>query len=212
MKLRYLGHSCFALVSRAGATVVTDPYGGIGLPFPRGVHADAVTVSHSHYDHCNVGAVKGDFRVFDEEGNFRVGDIAFSSFRCFHDDVGGRKRGLNLVFTFEIDGVKVCHLGDVGEPFSPSFEKRVGKIDVLLLPVGGVYTVDASGAKQYADGLAPAIVVPMHYKVEGLNIGLDGVRPFLDRFPKQNIFFEKGEIELSEPFEKNQKIIVMERI
>lgn len=211
MKLQYLGHSCFALVSRAGTTVVTDPYGEIGLVFLREVYADAVTVSHSHYDHCNVNAVKGNFRVFDREGDFRVGDIGFFSFRCFHDDVGGRKRGTNLAFTFTIDGVRVCHLGDVGEPFSQTLAEKIGKIDVLLLPVGGVYTVDARAAKRYVDGLSPAVTVPMHYKTKGLNIDIEPVQPFLDQFPDTEISFRKGEIELQKPFEPNQKIIVMER-
>ncbi len=209
MTISYLGHSSFLLVSDAGTRVVTDPYGGIGYPFPH-VAADLVTVSHGHYDHAAVSLVQGDPEVADKEGHFTLGDIEVQAFPCFHDDMQGRKRGHNLAFRFTVDGVTVLHLGDIGEPCNADFVKKVGKVDILLVPVGGVFTVDAAGAKQYVDAIAPKTVIPMHFKTPDLNIGIKGLGNFLELFPAADIVrsgpFKAGDA----AFEG--KIVVMERM
>lgn len=213
MQITYLGHSSFFLET-LGKRIVTDPFGGIGYPFPH-VSADAVTVSHGHYDHCEVGAVGGAPAVFRSAGEYELGGIRISAYPSFHDDVHGAKRGANLIFRFEAEGVTVCHLGDIGEPCTPGQLQKVGKADILLVPVGGNYTVDAAGAAEYVRRIAPAVVIPMHYKTPGLQIDIGGVDAFLSLFAGERevvrvgarISFGREELE-----KLNKKIIVMERI
>ncbi len=182
MQINYLGHSCFLLTTKAGTRVVTDPYGDIGYPMPS-LSADFVTVSHDHYDHCNVAAVGGDPVVYRRAGESKAGaDLAISAFASFHDDAAGRLRGRNLIFSFTADGVRVVHLGDLGEPDAPRVKEFVRGADVLLIPVGGRYTIDAAQAAQYVRALRPPVVIPMHYKTPDLNIGIAGLEEFLAYF------------------------------
>lgn len=178
MKIRYIGHSCFLLTDSAGTVIVTDPYGDIGLDFPV-LRADAVTVSHSHYDHCNIGAVGGSPAVFGRAGKYLFRGIGIEAKESLHDDVGGRKRGSNLIFTFVMDGIKICHLGDLGEKLSEDLLNRIGRPDVLLLPVGGNYTIDGAEAAELVKRLSPAVAIPMHFKVKGLKVDVSDEKRFL---------------------------------
>lgn len=209
MQIRYLGHSCFALADRAGVCIVTDPFGFIGFRLPS-VRADIVTVSHSHFDHNYVDGVQGNPVVFDRAGSFAARGIEITAIDCFHDDARGAKRGKNLIFCYKIDGMNVCHFGDLGEPCSADLVKRLPPVDVLLLPVGGNYTIDADEARRYVDALKPKIVIPMHFKQAGLNIDIEGVEKFLDGAPFET---QEGVMTLTkEDFpEVGTKIIVMER-
>lgn len=215
MNIRYLGHSCFRLEDSAGTSIVTDPYGDVGFSMPKGVRANAVTVSHSHYDHCNVKAVEGNPIVFSQAGNYAVGGISITAWKTFHDDAMGRKRGENLVFKFRIDGMEVCHLGDIGESCTPSLVARLLPIDVLLIPVGGTFTIDAPQAKAYVDALQPAVILPMHYQVEGLTLGIEGVDAFLRQFQNEETIERVGasEIWLTKEAIQSQrkKLIILER-
>ncbi len=181
MKINYLGHSSFLLESSGGTKIVTDPYGDVGLVFPR-VTADGVTVSHAHFDHSNVAAVGGDPVVFDKAGQYQVGDVSLWATECFHDDERGAKRGKNLIFFYEIDGIKICHLGDLGENFSKELCQKIRPVDLLLIPVGGNYTIDAFEAKKFIGEIAPKIAVPMHYRVPGLTVDVASPEVFLAQF------------------------------
>ena len=193
MKIQWLGHSCFVLTESTGTVVVTDPYGdGVGYPLPS-VRADAVTVSHSHFDHCNTQAVDGDPKVFDKVGSYEIEGVHISAFRTHHDEVKGAKRGDNLIFTYRLDGVDVCHMGDIGEPCTAHILDAIGAVNVLLIPVGGHYTIDAETAKDYVDKLMPDIVIPMHYYTEGCEIDLEEVDAFLDLFDEENVTFVEGD-------------------
>lgn len=192
MTIRYLGHSSFLLCASDGTRIVTDPFGDVGIPMPF-VRADYVTVSHKHYDHCNVSAVEGS-RVLDRAGEYTVGAFRITAAERDHDDVHGAKRGKTLVFRFEADGVTVCHLGDIGEPCS-RVPKELIACDVLLIPVGGNYTIGAREAKKYVLAAAPSVAIPMHYRVDGLTVDIDDEREFLSLFPA---YEEAGrELELS---------------
>lgn len=182
MKIKYWGHSCFFLASEGGTTLVTDPFGDIGLALPH-LKADGVTLSHSHYDHANLSAVTAK-KVFDRAGEYRLGDFRLTAKESFHDDAHGAKRGKNLIFRFEADGISVCHLGDLGEPCTEETVKLIGPCDVLLIPVGGNYTIGAAEAEKYVRALAPSAVIPMHYYVEGLKIDIAPCDGFLSRFGK----------------------------
>lgn len=209
MKIRYLGHSSFVLSSDAGTRFVTDPFGGIGIPFPR-VRADAVTVSHSHYDHDNIRGAETSV-VLDRAGNYEIGGIPVSAVECYHDDCKGAKRGKNLIFRFEMDGLRVCHLGDIGEECSPALVRAIAPADVLMIPVGGNYTIDAAQAVRYVEQIRPHYVIPMHYKAKGIKIDIAPPKDFLNSFDENDIIrcdeFEQN----GKPLTDRTKIIFMER-
>ena len=211
MKIQYFGHSCFVLTSDDGTSIMTDPYGGIGFELPRRA-VDAVSVSHGHYDHNNIGAVETR-TVLSREGRFTVGDFEISATKSYHDEVKGAKRGENLIFHFRADGVTVCHLGDLGEPFSSDTLSKIAPADVLLIPVGGTYTLDAAQAKEYVDHIRPKIVVPMHYLCKGLRLDIAPPDKFLNDFPKNAVErISASEYEIDQRVWNDQiKVIFMER-
>lgn len=181
MKIQYLGHSSF-LLTMGGVRIVTDPYGDVGFRMPQ-VRADVVTLSHLHYDHANTRAVQA-HTLLQEAGSYRAGSVAITAVRRYHDEVQGRKRGEDLVFRFEGEGISLMHLGDLGERCTPEVCASIGRADILLLPVGGNYTIDAAEAKRYVEALSPAVVIPMHYRVPGLTVDIEDVTPFLSLFDK----------------------------
>ena len=196
MKIEYLGHSCFALTNAQGIKIITDPYTGVGYELPQDLYADILTVSHGHFDHNYTTAVKGVKRVFDTPVNERVADVAIQGFSTYHDDKQGALRGKNVVFIMEIDGIRVCHLGDLGEPHTKTLAERIGKVDVLLIPVGGRYTIDAAQAKVFVENIAPKIVIPMHYRPQDGTIDITDAKAFL-----------QGYADVIYPSKKNQTII-----
>ena len=171
MKLTWYGHSCFMMESRAGR-VVFDPYadGSVpGLTLPQ-LTADLVLCSHGHDDHNAEGKVT----VSGEQTDYTVETLC-----CWHDDVGGKKRGENLIRIVSGGGARVCHLGDVGHMLSKGQIKAIGHVDALLIPVGGFYTIDAAAARELADAIDAQLVIPMHYRGEGFGFDeLDTVEPF----------------------------------
>ncbi len=211
MKIQYFGHSCFVLTSDAGTSIMTDPFGGIGFELPRRT-VDAVTVSHGHYDHNNVSAVRA-HTVLSREGHYTVGDFTISATKSYHDEVKGEKRGENLIFQYHADDVTVCHLGDLGEPFLPETASKFEHADVLLIPVGGTYTLDAAQAKEYVDHIRPKIVIPMHYLCRGLRLDIAPPDKFLHAFPENTVErISASEYEIDKNVWNDQiKIILMER-
>ena len=213
MKIKYLGHSCFVLTESTGTTIVTDPYGAIGYRMPP-VKADAVTVSHGHADHNNVDAVHGNPVVFDEEGTYEIGGVSVTAIKSFHDGTSGAERGENLIFKFRMDGLEICHLGDLGEECSSALIETLLPVHVLLIPVGGTYTIDAEQAKEYVDRIMPAIAIPMHYKTKGTNLDVDKVDEFVDKFDEEEVEeIKSSELELfrDDVSEESTKVIVMDR-
>ena len=188
MKLQWLGHSSFRLEESTGASVVTDPYHSyIGIEMPE-VTADVVTVSHKHDDHSCVGAVKGNPMIIDTVGYFDVKDsIGILGIETNHDEVDGEKRGKNIIYKYRIDGIDVCHMGDIGEECTPELAEAIGPVNILLIPVGGEYTIDADIAKDYVDKLMPDMVIPMHYRTRGVDLDIDKVDAFLRHFDDEMI-------------------------
>jgi L-ascorbate metabolism protein UlaG (beta-lactamase superfamily) len=179
MKIKWLGHSCFLLTSSNGIRILTDPFNEqVGYPLPR-EEADIVTTSHDHFDHNNIGIIRGNFKHIKDSGSFECGDIEIKGISTFHDDKGGIQRGKNTVFVYSIDGINVCHLGDLGHCLSEVQVKEIGRIDVLLVPIGGVYTIDSNTAVKVIKSLNPKISIPMHYKTGYLLFELDGAESFL---------------------------------
>lgn len=193
MIIKPLGHSCFLLKESTGTTVVTDPYAkDVGLQLPA-VSADIVTVSHHHSDHDNVKAVSGNPLVIDKPGMFEEKGVHILGIDAKHDEHGGKVRGGNIIFNFRMDGVNVCHLGDIGQKPSPLVIEAIGPVDVLLIPVGGNYTIDAEIAKDYVDRLLPSVVIPMHYKTDKINLDIEKVDAFLDCFDEEDISYVRAD-------------------
>jgi L-ascorbate metabolism protein UlaG (beta-lactamase superfamily) len=158
------------LTAENGTKIVMDPYHNmLGYKLPE-MDANIITISHDHGDHNHAGAVKGDSVHIKDPGAFSQEGIGIKGVQTFHDDVSGKKRGKNIVYNFRIDGLNVCHCGDLGHLLSPEQINEIGKVDILLLPIGGGPTLDASGAGEVVKQLNPAVVIPMHYRTKAMGI------------------------------------------
>ncbi len=166
MKVKWLGHASFLITSDNGTKIITDPYKtNERLTYGEiKESADIVTVSHGHSDHNNVAAVRGNPQVVQQAAPVEVKGIKLRGIPTYHDDTKGSQRGDNIIFCFEVDGIKVCHLGDLGHPLSQKEIAGIGSVDILLIPVGGNYTIDARVATEVANKLKPGVVIPMHYR------------------------------------------------
>ncbi|WP_010245374.1 MBL fold metallo-hydrolase [Acetivibrio cellulolyticus] len=180
MKIKWFGHSCFLITSDKGIKIVTDPFDEtVGYKLPD-VETNIVSTSHEHYDHNNAGIFKGTPVLVKGSGRINIKGIELTGVETFHDEDAGKKRGLNTVFKFELDGLNVCHLGDLGHILTSGQVKELGKVDILLTPVGGIYTIDHIGAVKVMEILQPAVTIPMHYKTKALKFSLSRVDEFLD--------------------------------
>lgn len=168
MDITYLGHSSFRIKGKT-ATVVTDPFDPqkVGLKYPS-VEADIVTSSHNHSDHNKLDLVKDYQKALTGPGEYEVAGISFIGVSSFHDDKKGELRGKNTIFVMEVDGVRICHLGDLGHKLTEGQLKAIGDIDVLIIPVGGEYTIGSTLAVEVTQQIEPFFVIPMHYQTKGL--------------------------------------------
>jgi L-ascorbate metabolism protein UlaG (beta-lactamase superfamily) len=180
VEIRWLGHACFLITAGDGTRILTDPFDDtVGYDLPT-VPADIVTVSHAHFDHSNVGVVQGSPEVMNSPGDRWFGGVRIRGVQTCHDTKGGALRGNNIVFIIETDDIAICHAGDLGHVPSDETAKSIGRVDVLLIPVGGTYTLDAKGAHEAVRKLDPRIVIPMHYKTPDLKMTeLDSAERFL---------------------------------
>jgi L-ascorbate metabolism protein UlaG (beta-lactamase superfamily) len=200
--LTWLGQSCFVLESASGARVVMDPIpANIGYTPPIDLRADAVTISHEHSDHNHVGLVQGKPKILrgltpDKKGwiriNEKVKDISVRSVGVYHDTKRGAERGLNTIFVFETGGIRIAHLGDLGHTLTDQQISAIGSVDVVLVPVGGHFTIDARDATYVVDQIRPRLmIIPVHFKTDVLTIKeLAPVDPFLAG--RTNVRREKG--------------------
>lgn len=190
MDITYLGHSSFKLRGRT-ASLVTDPFDktGVGLLFPK-TSADIITVSHQHQDHNQVEKVAGTARrqeplVIEAPGEYEAMEVSVFGITSFHDKQKGAERGRNTIFVIFIDTVTVVHLGDLGQKLTDRQVEEIGEVDVLLAPVGGVYTLDAREILEVSSQLQPKILIPMHFKAAGMNQEIFGKLATLDDFLKE---------------------------
>ncbi|HHW13818.1 MAG TPA: MBL fold metallo-hydrolase [Firmicutes bacterium] len=188
MEIQWYGHSCFRLVDRNGFAIVTDPFDdSVGYPRPT-ASASLVTLSHDHYDHNRYQLIGGAPKVVNRPGTVAPGElppgVSLRGVAAFHDEVRGRRRGPNTIFLFELDGVRVAHLGDLGHQLTPEQLAALTPLDVLLVPVGGTYTIDARGAYDLCQAVNPKIAIPMHYKTDVCRVDVAPVEPFLRLCPQ----------------------------
>ncbi len=209
MNIKWLGHACFLITSDGGTRIITDPYeSGGGLSYGEITEsADIVTVSHDHFDHNNISAIGGSPQVV--KGTVRAEGIEFKGIPSFHDESGGKQRGKNTIFCFAVDGVKICHLGDLGHRLSGEQAMGVGAVDVLLVPVGGTYTIGAAAATAVCEKLKPKVVIPMHYKTEKCDFPIAGVEDFLQGKPDVKRL-DSSEVELkTDALPQSTEIVVL---
>ena len=190
-KIYWTGQSCFQIsLSNSkdnSAEVVIDPYSDIGLKLPR-LSADIVMVTHDHPDHNNIGAVAGSPFVIQGPGEYEIKEVFIRGIPSFHDDKEGKERGSNTIYIFESENMKFCHLGDLGQSqLSDEQMEKIDSVDVLMIPIGGVYTISANAAQKIISQIEPKIVIPMHYKIPGLKVELDELSKFLKIMGKNAI-------------------------
>ncbi|MFZ1549263.1 MAG: MBL fold metallo-hydrolase, partial [Microgenomates group bacterium] len=184
MQLKYLGHSSFLIKSK-DAKVVTDPFDpkAVGLKFPK-QEADIVTLSHGHADHNHIAGVSAEALVVDWPGEYEKMGVRITGYATFHDQEKGAQRGENTMYKIEADEVSILHCGDLGHALTDELVDEIGDVDILLIPVGGFYTIDSAEALKVIQKIEPSIVIPMHFNREGLDQKAYGQLTGLDEFIK----------------------------
>lgn len=188
MEISYLGHSAFRIKSKTG-TVVCDPFGSMtGLKMPK-VAADIVTLSHAHDDHNNSGAIDGTTRrekpfIISEPGEYEIEGISVFGYQTFHDNSEGRERGSNIIYVIQAEDLRLLHLGDLGHELAEKQVTELDGIDVVMVPVGGQYTINAETAIKVIEAVDPYYVLPMHYRTEQHDSKVFGKLTDLEEFTK----------------------------
>jgi L-ascorbate metabolism protein UlaG (beta-lactamase superfamily) len=219
MDIYWLGHASFLFKGKT-AKVVTDPFDPemLGLKYPL-QEADIVTISHQHGDHNALDRVKNlsgeQPLVISGPGEYESKGISIFGVASYHDEEKGQKRGKNTIYVFDIDGVKICHLGDLGHKLDESQLKEIANIDVLLVPVGGFYTIDAPQAAEVVAQTEPLIVIPMHYKSPEMKAPdfdqVAGVEPFLKTMGVETTEPQSKVTVVKDGLPEQTQVIVMER-
>jgi L-ascorbate metabolism protein UlaG (beta-lactamase superfamily) len=183
MKLRWCGHAAFLVTSKEGVTIITDPYepGGYDGALRYGPieePVDIAVVTHDHADHNHVEGLKGNPTVIRGEGTHEAQGITFEGLGVYHDSTKGSERGENTIYCFAVDGLRICHAGDLGHPLSDKDVETIRPVDLLLVPVGGFFTIDGTEAAEVVHRLKPKVVIPMHFKTSKCDFPIAGVEEF----------------------------------
>jgi L-ascorbate metabolism protein UlaG (beta-lactamase superfamily) len=196
MEIKYLGHSSFQIKTK-NASIVTDPFdpATVGLKYPK-VDADILTISHHHADHDKADQVGGNKLVIDWPGEYEKNAVRMFGYGSFHDKQSGAERGENVLFKFEVEGITILHCGDQGFVPPDTFIDDIGEVDIMLVPVGGHYTIDSAEAIQFIKKVDPSLVIPMHYNHAALN------QEVFANLEPVDTFLTKMGITSQEPLEK----------
>jgi L-ascorbate metabolism protein UlaG (beta-lactamase superfamily) len=213
MKVTWYGHSAFKLTTAKGVRIILDPYEpGFGGALTYGAitdEADLVLTSHDHGDHSYVRDIKGKFTRIEKEGSYEEAGVKIRAIPCFHDPSQGEERGKNLIFVIETDGLKVGHVGDLGHVLDPGTLREIGQVDLLLLPVGGFYTIDAKEATEVMHAIKPRLAIPMHYRTEKCGFPITTVDDFT-KGKKGVKVLNVSELEITkETLPKDAEIVVL---
>jgi L-ascorbate metabolism protein UlaG (beta-lactamase superfamily) len=183
MKIKWYGHAAFKITTDGGVRVIIDPYqpGAFGGALSYGKiteETDIVLTSHDHDDHNYTKDIEGTFKHFNKEGVYKEKGLTIEAFPCFHDPSEGKERGNNLVFIIEVDGMRLAHMGDLGHTLTQETVKKMGRVDIVLLPVGGFYTIDSDEAGMVMNDIKPKVTIPMHYKTPKCEFPIAGIEAF----------------------------------
>ncbi|AEH50120.1 MBL fold metallo-hydrolase [Pseudothermotoga thermarum] len=205
MKLVWFGHACF-LIDTGNVKILTDPFdSSVGYKVPT-IAVDLITESHQHFDHNAHHLIKGNFQLIKEPGVYEFKDVKIKGIRTFHDAEKGSKRGQNIIFVFEINGIRIGHFGDLGHVPTQEQIREIGQLDIALIPVGGTFTIGPKEAKQTMDLLNPHVVVPMHYKTKYLKFDIAGVEDFT-KLCENVKYLESNELTIDESIKSEQKAV-----
>ena len=215
MKIKWYGHSAFKITTDGGVSIIIDPYqsGAFGGALSYGKItevADIVLTSHDHDDHNYTKDIKGTYKHFNKEGVYLEQGITIEALPCYHDPSKGQERGINLIFLIEADGLRLAHMGDLGHALAQDTIKKMAKVDIVLLPVGGFYTIDANEAGKVMGDLNPKITIPMHFKTPKCEFPIAGIDAFTSG--KRGVKIANAyEIEVKkESLPKEPEIVVMQ--
>jgi L-ascorbate metabolism protein UlaG (beta-lactamase superfamily) len=188
MKIKWYGHAAFLITADQGVKIITDPYesGAYGGQLAYGKikdQSDIALTSHDHADHNDTKSLPGSPQIVKNSGSKTVKGISFKGIPTYHDSSKGSERGTNTIFTFSVDGIRVCHLGDLGHILSEKELAEIGPVDILLIPVGGYFTIDSKEATRVAEQLKAKVLIPMHFKTEKCGFPIAPVEDFLKGKP-----------------------------
>lgn len=215
MEIKYLGHSSFLLKGKT-TTVITDPYDSemVGLKFPKHLSSDIVTVSHDHKDHNSISEVEGQPFVVSGPGEYEIKGVQIVGLPSFHDKDSGVTRGKNIIYRITIDKINIVHLGDLGHVLKSGVIDELDAVDVLLVPVGGIFTIDSNEAKSLISEVEPSIVIPMHYKHPELNQKNFGelaeLSVFLKEIGKEGIVPQPKLVLAKDKLPEEMQVVVLE--
>lgn len=209
MLIKWFGHSCFLVESSdSSVSILTDPFDkSLGYPLPD-VSPTVVTESHQHFDHNAHTVLNGEFKVLKKVGTFEIDGVEIKGINSFHDNSMGKERGMNIIFRFEFpEGVSIAHFGDLGHVIGKDILTNLLPLDIVLIPVGGKFTIGPDEAMKVCDMIRPKVIIPMHYKTKYLNFPIKSVDDFLQLASvrivrnKNNVFeFDPKDLKKSEPF------------
>jgi len=216
MNIQYYGHSCFKISTRPAGRgqgeviIFIDPFDkSIGLRPPQG-QADLVMVTHQHFDHNNVQALKGEPRVVDIPGEYSVKGVNIIGIQTFHDKMEGAERGLNTAYILDSEDIRLCHLGDLGTKLDEKQLEKINGVDILMIPIGGTYTIDYKEAVDLIRKMEPKVIIPMHYKMKGTTVKIDDEKKFCSEIgncPREKV--SKYNVKKSDIEGKNMEVVLM---
>ena len=185
MKIKWYGHAAFLITTNNGVRIIIDPYesGAFGGGISYGQiedEADLVLTSHEHEDHNYTKSIKGPFVHIKKAGSYTEKGVTVRALPVFHDKTKGKERGENLIFVVSEGGITLAHLGDLGHTLDDNILKSLGKVEILLMPVGGFFTIDAHEATKIMNDIGPLLTVPMHYSTDKTNMPIEGVQAFIE--------------------------------
>ncbi len=213
MEISFLGQASFRIKGKT-TTVVTDPFDPefVGLKFPK-VEGDIVTISHDHKDHNNASIVDGTPFLIQGPGEYEIKGTSVVGVSSYHDEKEGAERGGNTLYNITIDGMNVAHLGDLGQKeLTQNQVELLGTVDILLIPVGSVYTIDAASAAKITAQLEPKLIIPMHYLLPGLKFQLDPVDKFLKEMGQEEVNREVKLVITPDRLPEEPKVLILEKI
>lgn len=215
MNIIWQGQSCFQIITtpqkNSQLRIVIDPFDEtIGLKMPK-LEAEILLITHSHYDHNNVKGVFGSPFLIEGPGEYEIKGVFIQGIPAWHDPKGGAERGGNTIYTIESEEMRICHLGDLGQKeLSAEQLEKIGAIDILFIPVGGVYTIDSKEALRIMSQIEPKITIPMHYALPKLKVRLEGIDKFLKALGIKKIEpVPKLSIKKKDISEEEAKIIIL---
>jgi L-ascorbate metabolism protein UlaG (beta-lactamase superfamily) len=213
MIIKWFGHSCFKITLKNGKSIMIDPFDETVGYEKVDEKADIVLVSHDHYDHSYIKAIQGEYTLINSPGTYKADGVEITGVSMDHDDQQGKLRGKVVVFTIQAEGIRIMHLSDIGVMPDEGFFANAGKIDILMIPVGGVYTIDAKVALQIMERFSPNITIPMHYMTEVSKIQLKGVHEFARLVGKEYDISRLGGSSLeitADNMKKRQRVFIMD--